>query len=371
MSGNRERMDKEDAIAASSSSSSPVSPADPRNTTSPRHFLGNSINIITDAVNENIIIARYSTIASIALLTAYGISKTPIFFRYKNVSEVPSSLFTNRRTIHGRIVHVVEKDHRSFGHEYGGEEPIVCLVRQLSPMARLLNRSSFDFMVRMNPSSQLNGKEQNIQDAKDLLKVEIAGIKAPPLYYAPGREGALEWLKGLSHSRAPVSCMLLSRRILRPMVQDDGNLQQRQQQYQHQRGYTQKTSMKQDIYNTLDPEMEQTAVAKVLYRPGMSLVRKDLASSLLSFGRANIASGIHVDVPSMPTVDGSTKLGYIEADVKYLEDLAKYEFEAVKAKQGMWGDKDIRNSRQDLVEEADFETKAGFWKKLWRKIRRE
>eukprot|EP00979_Chaetoceros_neogracilis_P010985 scaffold2637_cov113-Chaetoceros_neogracile.AAC.1 len=74
--------------------------------------------------------------------------------------------------------------------------------------------------------------------------------------------------------------------------------------------------------------MEQVAVARVLFRPGMSIIRKDLASSLLSFGRANVASGIHVDISSMPTIDGSTKLGCIEADVKYLEDLAKYEFEA-------------------------------------------
>ena len=265
-------------------------------------------------------------------------------------------------------MHVVEKDSPSFAQEHGGEVPVVCLVRQLSPMARLLNRSSFDLMTRINPSSQLNGKNDLIKDAKDLLKVEIAGIKAPPFYYASGREGALEWLRGLSHSRAPVSCTLLSRRILRPRVQEDGKLQKQQRE---QRGYAQKKINSKDNYDTIDPDMEQVAVARVLFRPGMSIIRKDLASSLLSFGRANVASGIHVDISSMPTIDGSTKLGCIEADVKYLEDLAKYEFEAVKEKKGMWGVEDIRKTRHDLVEEADFETKAGFFKKLWRKIRRE
>lgn len=360
-----QRIGKEDGIT----SESPSTTSAPSNTTSPRHLIGNSINTITGAINDNIIIARYTTIAAISLLTVYGISKTPIFFRYKNVCDVPSSLFANRRTIHGRIIHVVESDVASFAHESGSgtrEEPIVCLVRQLSPMARLLNRSSFNFMVGMNPSSQLNGRDKSqLQHSKDLLKVEIAGIKAPPFY-----NGVNEWLNGLALSRAPVSCTLLSRRILKPVLKEDGKLQQQQQQ-QHQHGHPQKMNTKQDNYNVLDPDIEQVAIAKVSYRPGISLFRKDLASSLLSFGRANIASGIRVDIPSMPTIDGSTQLFDIEADVKYLEDLGKCEFEAVKASKGMWGISGIRNSRQDLVEEADFEVNAGFWKKIWRRIRKE
>lgn len=365
-----QRIGKEDGIT----SEPPCSTSAPSTTTSPRHLIGNSINTLTGAINDNIIIARYSTIAAISLLTVYGISKTPIFFRYKNVCDLPSSLFANRRTIHGRIVHVVENDVASFVRESDSgirEEPIICLVRQLSPMARLLNRSSFNFMVGMHPSSQLNGKDKSqLQHAKDLLKVEIAGIKAPPFYNEVGREGVNEWLKGLAFSRAPVSCTLLSRRILKPVLKEDEKLnQQHQQQQQH--GQPQKTNTKKDNYNALDPDIEQVAVAKVSYRPGISLFRKDLASSLLSFGRANIASGIRVDIPFMPTIDGSTKLGHIEADAKYLEDLGKCEFEAVKAKKGMWGISCIRNSRQDLVEEADFEVTAGFWKKIWRRIRKE
>ena len=367
-----QRIGKEDGKITSEPTS--TLPAPSTTTTRPRHLIGNSINTITDAINDNIIVARYSTIAAISLLTVYGISKTPIFFRYKNVCDLPSSLFANRRTIHGRIVHVVENDIPSFVHESGSEareEPVICLVRQLSPMARLLNRSSFNFMVGMNPSSQLNGKDKSqLQHAKDLLKVEIAGIKSPPFYNAVGREGVNEWLKGLAFSRAPVSCTLLSRRILKPVLKEDRKFPQQQQQKQ-QHGQPQKMNTQQDNYNALDPDIEQLAIAKVSYRPGMSLFRKDLASSLLSFGRANIASGIHVGISSMPTIDGSTKLGDIEADVKYLEDLGKCEFEAVKAKKGMWGIIGIRNSRQDLVQEADLEVNAGFWKKIWRRIRKE
>jgi len=325
-----------------------------------RQVIGNSINTVTDVINGNIIASRYGAIASIALLTAYGISKTPIFFRYKRVSDIPSSLFTNRRIIHGRIVHVVEKDINSLARESGKEESIVCLVRQLSPIARLLNRSSFDFMVGISPSSQVN--KGKLHDAKDLLKVEIAGLKAPPFYHAPpGKEGANDWLKSLAASRTSVSCTLLSRRVLKPL---DGTKTALRRENNNVR-------IDQTMFNAVDPDTKQVAVCKLTYRPGMSIFRKDLGSSLVSFGRANVASGMHIEDPSMPTIDGSTALGDIEADVKYLEDLGKREFDGVKAYQGMWSIESIRSSRPDLVEEAEFDINAGFWSKLWRKIRKD
>jgi endonuclease YncB( thermonuclease family) len=119
----------------------------------------------------------------------------------------------------------------------------------------------------------------------------------------------------------------------------------------------------------IDPEREQVAVVKMKYRPGMSFFRKDLGLSLVSAGRANVASGMHIDIPSMPTVDGSTQLGDIEADVKYLEDLSKAEYEAVKDRKGMWNVDAIRKTRLDLVEEMEFERNASVWKKLWRKFK--
>ena len=76
----------------------------------PRKAVGVAMNTISDFVNDNLIAVRYGTISTITLLTAYGISKTPIFFRYKNVSEIPTSFFTSRKTIYGRIVHVMKEE---------------------------------------------------------------------------------------------------------------------------------------------------------------------------------------------------------------------------------------------------------------------
>ena len=71
---------------------------------------GKGLASFSDFINDNLIAARYGTFATITLLTAFGLSRTPIFFRYKRVSDIPSDIFSRRRTIYGRIVHVVEND---------------------------------------------------------------------------------------------------------------------------------------------------------------------------------------------------------------------------------------------------------------------
>ncbi len=72
--------------------------------------LGNGLASFSDVINDNLIAARYGTFATITLLTAFGLSRTPVFFRYKRVSDIPSTHFSRRRTIYGRIVHIVEND---------------------------------------------------------------------------------------------------------------------------------------------------------------------------------------------------------------------------------------------------------------------
>ncbi len=78
--------------------------------TSKTQYLGSSLSSFSDFINDNLIIARYGTFATITLLTAYGLSQTPIFFRYKKVCDIPKYVLANRYTIHGRIINVVEND---------------------------------------------------------------------------------------------------------------------------------------------------------------------------------------------------------------------------------------------------------------------
>ena len=75
--------------------------------------VGEKVAYFSDFINDNLVAARYGTFATITLLTAFGLSRTPIFFRFRTVSEIPREYFSKRRILHGRIVHVVENDFTS------------------------------------------------------------------------------------------------------------------------------------------------------------------------------------------------------------------------------------------------------------------
>jgi len=74
-----------------------------------RREAGKTLSFVSDSINDHLIIARYGTFATISLMTAYGIAKTPIFHRYKTVADIPARCFASRRRIHGRIVSIVER----------------------------------------------------------------------------------------------------------------------------------------------------------------------------------------------------------------------------------------------------------------------
>jgi hypothetical protein len=48
----------------------------------------------TAFVNENKISVRYGVVATVGALSVYAISQTPLFFRYKTATELPSTLHT-------------------------------------------------------------------------------------------------------------------------------------------------------------------------------------------------------------------------------------------------------------------------------------
>ena len=54
-----------------------------------RGFVGEGMDAFTEIINSNLIAARLGVFAGVCLLTAYGVSNTPFFFRFRTVSEVP------------------------------------------------------------------------------------------------------------------------------------------------------------------------------------------------------------------------------------------------------------------------------------------
>ena len=57
-----------------------------------RESVGTGMLTISDLVNKNLVAFRYGTVATVTLLTAYGLANTPLFFRYKTVAEIPGTL---------------------------------------------------------------------------------------------------------------------------------------------------------------------------------------------------------------------------------------------------------------------------------------
>jgi len=254
--------------------------------------------------------------------------------------------------------HVAVDNTAIFSKNPNEDKPILCLVRHSSPIERLLNLSSTGFFMRHSPSSYWK-TNSHLDDAKQLLKVEIAGVKEPPFHYTPDMESTKEWLGGLAQHRTPISCTLLSRRNIKTTSTNSAP--------DHKHG----SASNQNIQppTAMDRDSQQSAICHIQYRHGTFMFRQDLGSSLVRNGRAEVlTSGMHIEIPSMPTSDGSSKLGDFEADVKYLETLALEELEAVKEKKGIWAMDSIRKERSDLVEEAEFDKNAGIFKKLWRKL---
>lgn len=109
------------------------------------------------------------------------------------------------------------------------------------------------------------------------------------------------------------------------------------------------------------------AVVRLMFRPGGQWFQKDLAESLVSYGRASVSS--LVLSTDETTVETSSDIQHLDRDRKYMEKLEKLEYQAVKESRGMWSDSAIRLEQKDLVEEVEFQAKATFFQRLWRKMR--
>lgn len=311
------------------------------------------------------------------LAKAYGISRTPLLFRYRNVAEVPRSYFVGRRNLYCRIIGV----HRDASANYSSNENvgIHVLVRHLSPIGALLPTSWFESLMRISPSnSSFSGKGDKAQKGnRELLKLQIAGVVSPPLSgydYDP-----TEFLERLAKKRTLVSCQLLGRSIVAPPEQkeDSDSYRSRNQLPSDTNDDTTNFSADLDDY--------QVALARLTYRPGWQIFPTDVAEELVRGGNANVASTI-LNYSSLTTKSGSNdndldgsfetkiadtsqRIQDIRRDVKYLEGLETCEFEAAQKSKGMWSVPEVRQMKKEIVDEVDFQAKANPLQKLWRMIR--
>lgn len=322
--------------------------ADDEPSASVRQVVGSGAVKFSDFVNDNLIVVRYAAFAGVSLLAIYGMVHTPLFFRYRNVGEVPAELFRTRRKLRCRLMHV----------DYQHSSCIRCHVRHLSPIECLLPRSWLDWFLRLHPSSALGRRPDQSPD--ELLDIQLAGVEAPPDYF--GREEPGDWLRQLVKERPILKCQLLARRV---QLTDDSTT----------------WSASNDVPKRKIPELvasdkqysskNQVAMVKLFFRPNpFQLFANDLAESMVERGRAVARSdGLYSHGQHEQLVDASDSVKLLEQDARYLDRLSRAEYKAAAGLYGMWADSSIQKERSDVMEEVDFQTNAPAYKKLWRWLR--
>lgn len=117
---------------------------------------------------------------------------------------------------------------------------------------------------------------------------------------------------------------------------------------------------------------QQLAICRLSYRPNLlQLFSTDIAETLIAAGNASVSSSILEKGAQTDTkiVDSSQRIQDLRHDVKYLDRLAKVEFEAAKKSMGMWSVPEVRDSKREVVEEVEFHAKANVFQKVWRWFR--
>lgn len=188
------------------------------------------------------------------------------------------------------------------------------------------------------------------------------------------------FLEQLAKQRVLVSCQLLGRRVpfrgpkepillkkreagevLREITNNDDELE---------------TTNIDDIQNYNE---QQVAVCRLSYRPSLwQIFPTDVAERLIAEGSANTSSSImatnaddqeYGNSTNTKIIDSSQRIQDLRYDVKYLDDLESSEFEAAKKSLGMWSVPEVREIRREVVEEVEFQAKANFFQKVWRRLR--
>uniref|UniRef100_A0A6V0ASV0 Uncharacterized protein n=1 Tax=Pseudo-nitzschia australis TaxID=44445 RepID=A0A6V0ASV0_9STRA len=361
-----------------------------------RSIVGGGMDRFTALINDNIIAARYGVFATIALLTVYGISNTPLFFRYRTVAEIPKSFFVGRRRLYCRIIGVHRDANANHVTRGTADMPIQITVRNLSPIGMLLPTSWFESLMRISPSSGnfsrglVKGGGKAEESKTELLRLQIAGIFAPPVSrdsYDP-----VQVLERLAKKRTLVSCQLLGREVLTPLEGNDESAYQ--QNIQQSSSSVDENNSSVYFYDDINSNNEvptvldgcQVALCKITYRPQfLQIFPTDLAETLVEAGNGSVASNLlfHSSSPHTENckrddilttafkreiTDASQRIQDIRNDVKYLDKLAILEFEAAQKSKGMWSVPEVRQMKKEIVDEVDFQAEASLLQKIWRRI---
>lgn len=291
-----------------------------------RQAIGQSLNHVMDWAHQNKIAVRYGVLTTISLLTVYGISQTPLFFRYRSVHEMPSRLFQHQKFIHGRII--------------DASDDLTLQIRHLSPMERLLSRHMFQRWQKWSPQRRDHG-----------LSFQLVGIDKPPL----SQTNTI--VSKLVQEETRVKIQLIGRKLLPDKGDElDGHSTSRSIAKRPNPEY-------QEVHEEDQFVQHQSALAHIYYRPPrtgwQSIFRVNLAQELVRHGQALAAQEMYkgkvVHMQEAP-----------KKMIRHMEDLHTAQVEAAKEYQGVWAHLEVREMFPDVTKEAEFQATAPWYRKMWR-----
>ncbi|KAL7453248.1 hypothetical protein ACHAWC_004911 [Mediolabrus comicus] len=354
-----------------------------------RSKVGSKLSSITDFVNDNLIIIRYATFSTVFILGAYGIANTPLFYRYKNLNDIPSKVFTKRKWIHGRIVGLLERESRptlsmsrSFEHwkdtsasataidddnltKEQQQQPITILFRHSSPMERLLTESAMERVLKFTSasgktSSAASGLLYSASNTqRNLLPVELAGVVSSATSTvssfmstnltkvsskSPSSSQTQEELQSLIEKKARVSLQMLALR------KENTSSSTTEENKMHSAICHLSYRQPKQWFNNTNLELELVKRGQALVNPdGLVIPTKDsgATTTLIDFN---------------PTVK------QLQQDSTFISQLEEAEFAAFQSKAGVWSCKQMRELlRREYVEEEEY-LHNSWWSRMKRGV---
>lgn len=339
-----------------------------------RRKIGAALSSISDVINSNIIIVRYGTVGSILLLGAYGISNTPLFYRYKSLWDIPESLWTRRRWVHGRIVGVVENRNandvvaasrgkgqeglsallstslqrndatstsntQSTNFDHTEVQPVVILFRHSSLMERLLTQSAMNNVLSISGQSPSRMLYSSTNPRRNLLSVELAGISYPP--YHPTSTALLN---NLAENKARICIQLIAQRASTTSLNPE---------------------------NRISEEEESTALCHVTYqKPNQWVSSTNLGLELITSGQTTMSSTL---IPESGKKERKAKIinfnpttKQLQQDARFMSQLEEAEYSAWKSRIGIWSSQSTRELLRPEYKEEEIYVSNLWSTKAWK-----
>jgi len=372
-----------------------------------RSQIGTHLSTLTDVVNDNLIIIRYATFSTVFLLGAYGVANTPLFYRYKNLNDIASKVFTKRQRIHGRIVGVypnVDSENvanlRRQSSKYMNDaaattsssamnsstqlrqqqqKPITILFRHSSPIERLLTQSAMEKIMQFTSASGKSSSPSGLlysssNPYRNLLSIEIAGVVSPPTISANNSASSIlsaTLTKGSSPSRSTSSSQVPE--VLQSLIETKARVSlqmlalRKASSTNGKEKHTTSSSM-------IDENNSHSAICHLSYRkPKQWFSTTNLGLELVQRGQALVnqdglvipTSDNNDTTATFTLIDFNPTVKQLQQDSTFISQLEEAEFAAFKSKEGVWSSSQMRELRKEYVEEEEYLND-----RLWSRMKR-